>query len=680
GALESVPVSNTQIDGSITVNKVDENGKALAGATFALYRVEGRSTNFFTNLVNTVKNVFDSKAVSGARFVSEKTTGADGVAKFEHLAPGRYYVVETAAPEGYALNSTPSAVMNVMRGGGKQNNHTLTVENSKITQLLTFNKVDAAGNLRNGAEFVILSAKNADGSKATTPTLTTVDGNTWSFTAVHGVTYTLHESKTPAGYETIQDFTLKLETVNGKTAVAASAGIAAVGTTGFEFNVANAKQMTSVTVEKVWVNGGKTENSATIVLERAIAGGTKVDVETAALSKSTAWKHTFANLDKTDDDGNVYTYTVREEKAGSDYQVVITGNMNNGFVVTNTLKADTTIKLAKVWNDAAAVSARPESVTLIISGTKADGTSEELTRATLTTENTENWTVAREVAVAKYDASGAAYTGYSITELASTGYEVAVVANGSDYTVTNTLSATTSVKIAKIWLDEETTHGDVTVQLYRAITGEAEKAVGEPVTFAKDHEWKDLAKYDASGAEYTYTVKETSTHAGYEVLPVAGGLENGIYKYTITNRKTGTTALTIQKNWNDDDAKDTARQDITFTLQRKVVGDAAATTCGTLKVTAPSWTATAENLPKYNENGKLYTYSIVEQTIGGYESKIAAPVEKDGTLFFEVTNTRRGTHTIQGEKVWRDGNSAARPTSVTITLERYTLSDGKMVK
>ncbi|MEG1932875.1 MAG: SpaA isopeptide-forming pilin-related protein, partial [Pygmaiobacter sp.] len=231
GALESVPVSNTQIDGSITVNKVDENGKALAGATFALYRVEGRSTNFFTNLVNTVKNVFDSKAVSGARFVSEKTTGADGVAKFEHLAPGRYYVVETAAPEGYALNSTPSAVMNVMRGGGKQNNHTLTVENSKITQLLTFNKVDAAGNLRNGAEFVILSAKNADGSKATTPTLTTVDGNTWSFTAVHGVTYTLHESKTPAGYETIQDFTLKLETVNGKTAVAASAGIAAVGTT-----------------------------------------------------------------------------------------------------------------------------------------------------------------------------------------------------------------------------------------------------------------------------------------------------------------------------------------------------------------------------------------------------------------------------------------------------------------
>ncbi|MEG1932503.1 MAG: Cna B-type domain-containing protein, partial [Pygmaiobacter sp.] len=334
----------------------------------------------------------------------------------------------------------------------------------------------------------------------------------------------------------------------------------------------------------------------------------------------------------------------------------------------------------KVWNDAAAVSARPESVTLIISGTKADGTSEELTRATLTTENTENWTVAREVAVAKYDASGAAYTGYSITELASTGYEVAVVANGSDYTVTNTLSATTSVKIAKIWLDEETTHGDVTVQLYRAITGEAEKAVGEPVTFAKDHEWKDLAKYDASGAEYTYTVKETSTHAGYEVLPVAGGLENGIYKYTITNRKTGTTALTIQKNWNDDATKDTARQDVTFTLQRKVVGDAAATTCGTLKVTAPSWTATAENLPKYNENGKLYTYSIVEQTIGGYESKIAAPVEKDGTLFFEVTNTRRGTHTIQGEKVWRDGNSAARPTSVTITLERYTLSDGKMVK
>ncbi|MBO1003350.1 Cna B-type domain-containing protein [Pseudogracilibacillus auburnensis] len=69
-------ITNTARYGSLTVEKVDENEKPLAGATFELRDSEGNVVGIFT-------------------------TGNDGTIKFENLEWGDYKLKETKAPEGY---------------------------------------------------------------------------------------------------------------------------------------------------------------------------------------------------------------------------------------------------------------------------------------------------------------------------------------------------------------------------------------------------------------------------------------------------------------------------------------------------------------------------------------------------------------------------------------------------
>lgn len=69
---------------------------ALAGAQFAIFpRTEGQETQ--------AQMQADRAAAQSAGTEQTLTTGADGLAQSEPLAPGAYWVLETAAPEGYAI-------------------------------------------------------------------------------------------------------------------------------------------------------------------------------------------------------------------------------------------------------------------------------------------------------------------------------------------------------------------------------------------------------------------------------------------------------------------------------------------------------------------------------------------------------------------------------------------------
>ncbi|MGG5460236.1 MSCRAMM family protein [Clostridium sp. B9] len=159
---------NTEIKGGIKITKVDsENNKVLEGATFQVKDSNG-------NVVNT------------------QDTNELGIAEFNNLPYGDYTFVETKAPTGYQLDSTP------VNFSIAKNNKILefTAKNNIIKGGVNITKIDSeTGNPLEGAEFTI---KNSDGKVISTQS-TNKDGLVEFNNLPYG-DYTYEETKAPEGY------------------------------------------------------------------------------------------------------------------------------------------------------------------------------------------------------------------------------------------------------------------------------------------------------------------------------------------------------------------------------------------------------------------------------------------------------------------------------------------------
>ena len=105
---------------------------------------------------------------------------------------------------------------------------------------------------------------------------------------------------------------------------------------GFTITNTNTTDLIDIPVEKNW--DGDTANSTKITL---FANGN--EVETVELNASNNWKHTFAHLQKYNNDGSEVAYTIKEvgengniiELDGKRFDVEYTGDVTQGFKVTN---------------------------------------------------------------------------------------------------------------------------------------------------------------------------------------------------------------------------------------------------------------------------------------------------------------------------------------------------------
>lgn len=86
------------------LKKTDDADTPLAGAAFELRRKE---TDVAIKLVKVEEGVYRLKLDGDNSSVNEVTTGANGIIKFQGLAAGTYYLVETKAPEGYNKLAKP---------------------------------------------------------------------------------------------------------------------------------------------------------------------------------------------------------------------------------------------------------------------------------------------------------------------------------------------------------------------------------------------------------------------------------------------------------------------------------------------------------------------------------------------------------------------------------------------
>lgn len=183
----SLSYTNAQQTGSITITKKETGTQqVLSGATFGVYTSE-----------------------SATEPIATKTTGTDGKCTFNDLKSGIYYVKEISAPTGYQLSTQVLTFkMGVVEGVTNYVwTHSSDFENAKKLYDLKLVKADENGNIKlAGAEFLLTGDGIAD------KTATSAADGSVVFTDIPFGTYTVTETKAPAGYVPAAQFQV---TVNG---------------------------------------------------------------------------------------------------------------------------------------------------------------------------------------------------------------------------------------------------------------------------------------------------------------------------------------------------------------------------------------------------------------------------------------------------------------------------------
>ena len=354
--------------------------------------------------------------------------------------------------------------------------------------------------------------------------------------------------------------------------------------------------------------------------------------------------HADGYKDVTEDDANPNT---DKTPTAANSRVVEVNAQGSGKVVVmyNEKKPETvSVEGTKTWDDADNQDGkRPAQiiVNLLKNGQKVDS-------KTVTEADGWKWTFDN---LDKYE-NDAEIT-YTVEEETVEGYTATV--NG--YNITNTHTpGKTSIQVTKKWDDADNQDGkrpsSVTFELY----ADGQKT-DKTLVLNQENNWTgsfaELDEYKA-GKQIEYTVKESGVENGY-IASIFGSIKNG---FVVTNtRATEKTTVEGTKTWDDADNQDGKRPEaITINLLKN--GEKVATKTVT---EADGWKWSFDNLAKY-ENGKEITYSIVEEQVDSYSSKV------DG---YNVTNSYTpGKTSVQVTKKWDDADDkdGKRPTSVTITL------------
>lgn len=304
--------------GSVTFKKLGEGKEQIGGGTFQLYRVDGENSD-------PVGKVFST---------------ANGEHTIDNLLYGTYYVKEITAPQGYILDSEPSAEITIKKTAA---HGTITMTNEKYTAgSITVKKVDENGNPLAGAEFTLLPGRISETTGANG--IAVFDGLTEG-------TYTIIETKSPTGYG-------KLEGLEGSVTV----NIQANGTANVEGKVPDKFRFDGKSVKLTWKNT-RTHGSISIT---KTDGNQPLSGAFFGLYKDAAAAEEPIDIQKTDKNGKALfadlaagTYYVKEIAAPNGYALDETirpfkiGGNNDWDVETtikNTLK-EYSLTLVKKGDD-----------------------------------------------------------------------------------------------------------------------------------------------------------------------------------------------------------------------------------------------------------------------------------------------------------------------------------------
>lgn len=217
-----------------------------------------------------------------------------------------------------------------------------------------------------------------------------------------------------------------------------------------------------------------------------------------------------------------------------------------------------------------------------------------------------------------------------------------------------------NIPILKIWNDFDNLYGSrpdsISVNLYKNDEVISTKEITEKENWKG--QFTDLDVQDDEGNYIQYRMDDKVD--GYNSV-----FENGYLINELNNK----TSISGEKTWRDNDNELGERPEaIIINLYQKEGNDELL--INTVEVTeADNWQYSFNDLDKYTNNGKEYSYRVDEEEVPKYKKII------EGN---NIINSYIGETRIEGEKIWQDQDNQAgkRPNKVTVNL----LADGKMVK
>lgn len=439
----STVIHLTNVQNRLFVQKVDDLGKPVNGATFELYKAEdvtGDSPS--TYAIEVGATPYDTVQANGMTYPYD----IEGAACFpldsknhKPLIKGTYYLRESESPDGYEINNTITKVIvddsGVYVDAGEMSDgvRSMSGPGSLIASLAQFGSPDSIDNTLTHIKGKLQSA------------VVDANGNlTWGPTSPADNWMHMRYDKTTQGTKTVLCYVENGGERDGKLAtIFADTGINRMAlyqdddaTNGTDlgtlqlnhlFTTATAVQYTdaakvSVPVEKKWV--GPAAAKATV---RLLADG-KDTGKSIELNESNNWKGSFKDLAKYSKSGSEVAYTVAED-AVEGYSSKVTGDAGRGFTVTNTVKTgELDVSKTVVAREGLAVDA-DKIFKFVVEATDAMGRKVSGTYGDATFKDGEATLKLKDGQTARITGLPAG-TAYTVTERAADGYKAAV--NGAE--------------------------------------------------------------------------------------------------------------------------------------------------------------------------------------------------------------------------------------------------------
>ena len=181
-------------------------------------------------------------------------------------------------------------------------------------------------------------------------------------------------------------------------------------------------------------------------------------------------------------------------------------------------------------------------------------------------------------------------------------------------------SESINIPVEKVWENPRIPHPNkVKVNLKNGDT------VIDSITLSESNDWKgvfsNLPQRDAFGAVIDYTVAEDPVE-GYS-SKVSGDAERG---FTVTNASTAKVSVPVEKKWVGPAAE---KATVRLLADGKDAGQSIELN------ESNNWKGSFEGLAKYSKSGSVIDYTVAEDPVEGYSSKVSGDAERG----FTVTNT-----------------------------------------